>query len=189
MTQGVIDSFDLSGDNLGMNGRIFYEEQYDPKTGKHTLSITGISIQSPTYGQTWYPHGSIAVNGEVVGEMDNTAPASHQVSITAGSGWHTVTLTTEGRYNGFPDFPWVSSEFKGNQATISVSIIMYRNSSTPRSTIQGSVTIDLTAVQVGGCHRIGGELYRAYIGTGAGAALYDVYIGDSNNKPVLLGQQ
>jgi hypothetical protein len=184
MTQGVIGSFDLSGDNLGMNGRIFYEEQYDPKTGKHTLSITGISIQSPTYGQTWYPHGSIAVNGEVVGEMDNTAPASHQVSITAGSGWHKVAL-----HYGTNGFPWVSSEFKGNQATISVTIIMYRDSSTPRSTIQGSVTIDLTAVQVGGCHRIGGELYRAYIGTGAGAALYDVYIGDSNNKPVLLGQQ
>lgn len=143
MVQGIIGSFDISGE-YGFTARIFYSEQYDSTTGEHIVSITGISIRSTTYGNWWYPHGTISVDGETVGAMNNSNPATHRVSLTAGSGWHTVSL-----YYGDNNFPWDSSiimcDIDGNkQVTISVDFLLYRDSSAPRPSFKGSHTVELT---------------------------------------------
>ena len=155
MVQGVSGSFDIASNNdSSFAARIFYSEQYDETTGKHIVSITGISIQSKIYGDNgigWYPNGSISVDSEVVGTMNNSNPASHRVSLTAGSGWHVIYLTDDGRTNGFKDFPWqssvISSDADGNKkVTVSVDFLMYRESSAPKPTFIGSQEIVLTKV-------------------------------------------
>lgn len=150
MIQGVSGSFDIAGTNPStFAARVFYSEQYDEITGKHILGITGISIQSKEFGYEWYPHGSVSIENEVVGTMDNSYPASHKVSLTAGSGWHTVTRTSEGGINGFKDFPWNSSEiesdeFGNRQVTISVNFLLYRANANARPSFKGSYTLELT---------------------------------------------
>lgn len=152
MIQGISGYFDITASNPGtFASRIFYSEQYDNATGKHILSVTGVSIQSKEFGGEWYPHGEILIDGEVVGTMDNGYPASHKVSLTAGTGWHTVTRTAEGGINGFKEFPWASSEIESNddgtkQVEISVDFLLYRDSSAPRPSFKATYTLDLTPV-------------------------------------------
>ena len=163
MIQGVSGSFDIACSNPStFTARIFYSEQYDKATGKHIVGITGISIRSTEFGHSWYPHGTIAIDGAVVGTMDNSNPASHTVSLTAGSGWHVVNLTTEGRYNGFKDFPWDSGEIRSNPdgtktVEIVVDFLLYRDSSAPRPSFKGFFSVELTPTPAG----------LAYIDTGA----------------------
>ena len=71
MTQGVSGYFDLPGTaGYGFTGRFFYSEEYDKLSGKRKVSNTGISIQSTVYGGTWYPGGTVAVEGETLGLVD-----------------------------------------------------------------------------------------------------------------------
>lgn len=150
MTQGVKGIFQISAENdSSFAAEIPYYEEYDESTGRHFLYFEPIKIQSKTWGKTWYPHGTISVDGVTAGSMDNSNPASHSVSLTAGSGWHTVQLTAEGKNNGFPGFPWKSSEIvSGSDGTkavvIDVSIVMYRDNSAPRPSFKGTFTLDLT---------------------------------------------
>lgn len=147
MVQGVNGYFDIVSENVStFTARIFYDEQYDPNTGKHIASITGVSIKSTVYGQSWYPNGKITINGEIVGEMNNSQPATHTVSLTAGSDWHKVVP-----YYGGNDFPWVSSEIAsdadGNKTiVIAVDFLLYRDSSAPIPSFVGSQEIALTPV-------------------------------------------
>lgn len=158
MIQGVSGSFDIAGSNPStFTARIFYSEQYDKATGKHIVGITGISIRSTEFGYEWYPHGTISIDGAVVGSMDNSSPASHTVSLTAGSGWHKVVP-----YHGGTDFPWNSVEIPSNPdgtktAEIAVDFLLYRSSSTPRPSFKGSYSVELTFTPAG----------LAYIDTGA----------------------
>lgn len=150
MIQGVSGSFDIACSNPStFTARIFYSEQYDKATGKHIVSITGISIRSTEYGHEWYPHGSISIDGAVVGSMNNSSPATHEVSLTAGSGWHKVTL-----YYGSNDFPWNSEEIPSNPdgtktVEIAVDFLLYRSSSTPRPSFKGSILLELTPTPTG----------------------------------------
>lgn len=168
MIQGVSGSFDIAGSNPStFTARIFYSEQYDKATGKHVLSIgkaitndageiieydSGINIQSREFGYEWYPHGSISIDGAVVGSMDNSQPASHTVSLTAGNGWHKVVP-----YHGGADFPWRSVEIPSNPdgtktVEIAVDFLLYRSSSTPRPSFKGSYSVELTFTPTGLVH-------------------------------------
>jgi hypothetical protein len=150
MIRGISGSFQLAAENDGsFAAEIPYYEEYDESTGKHVLTFDAIKIQSSTWGKTWYPHGSIAVDGAVVGTMDNSNPASHSVSLTAGSGWHTVTRTYEGVVNGFKAFPWKSEEITSEPdgtktVTVVVDFLLYRDSNAPRPSFKGTFSLELT---------------------------------------------
>lgn len=181
MTQGVSSYFDLSGDN-GFSARVFYSEQYDSSTGKRVVSITGISFQSTIYGGTWYPGGTVKVDGETVLTMDYNDPATHLVTISsAGDTW----WSSGGMYET-DDFPYssgeISSEDDGTKSvTITVDITLYRNSSSVKATVSGSATIQLTTVPLS-CAYIGSGsahvAYEAYIGNGTSFDVYDLYVGN-----------
>jgi hypothetical protein len=148
MTQGVNGHFDIAGD-YGFTGRFFYAETYDEKTGNRTVSITGISIQSKTYGSTWYPGGPVAVDGETLFAMDYNDPATNWVTIgEAGDQWYKVGGRTVAA------FPWASEELKSNpdgskNVTFTVDLTLYRNSSSPKPTISGNFTVELTKLNFG----------------------------------------
>lgn len=149
MEQGVSGYFDLAGSE-NFTGRFFYSEEYDKVTGKRLVSITGISIQSTVYGGTWYPGGTVSVNGQALQTMVYEGKTTHMVTAGASEAWYEVkAIELWGLY-----FPWTSEEIESNadgscQATIDVDIKLWRNSSSPTITIQGSQVIELTKVNLG----------------------------------------
>lgn len=151
MTQGVSGYFDLPGTaGYGFTGRFFYSEEYDKLSDKRKVSITGISIQSTIYGGTWYPGGTVAVEGETLGAMVYEGTATHTVTVNAGEVWYSVDAIAD--RGG--EFPWVSGEIESNpdgskSVTFTVDLTLYRNSSSPKPKISGSATIDLTQLSFG----------------------------------------
>ena len=111
MTQGVSGYFDLPGTaGYGFTGRFFYSEEYDKLSGKRKVSNTGISIQSTIYGGTWWPGGTVAVEGETLGTMVYEGNTTHMVTVDAGEIWYSVSAIAD--RGG--EFPWVSSEIESN---------------------------------------------------------------------------
>lgn len=149
MTQGVSGYFDVAGTE-NFTGRFFYSEEYDKLSGKRKVSITGISIQSTVYGGTWWPGGTVAVEGETLCTMSYEGKTTHIVSVGASEKWHEVAAVDMwGLY-----FPWESSEIASNadgskSVTFDVDVKLWRNSSSPTITIKGSMTIDLTKLNLG----------------------------------------
>ena len=149
MAQGVTGYFDIAGSE-NFTGRFFYSEEYDASTGKRVVSITGISIQSTVYGGTWYPGGTVAVEGETLCTMSYEGKTTHQVTAGANSTWYEVkAIDLWGLY-----FPWASSEIDSNadgsrSATFDVSITLYRASDGHKVTIKGSQTVDLAQLALG----------------------------------------
>ena len=146
MEQGVSGYFDIAGTEK-FTGRFFYDEQYDKASGKRQVSITGISVQSLTYGGNWWPGGTVAVDGETLGTMTYEGTTTHSVSVGASEAWNQVNAIA-GRGG---EFPWVSGEIESNPdgsktVTFTVDVKLYRNASSPLVLIQGSKTIGLTAI-------------------------------------------
>lgn len=151
MAQGVSGYFDIAGD-YGFTARVFYSEACDESTGNRIVSITGISVQSTTYGGTWYPGGTVSMDEQVLGqEMSYNSPATHSVYISAGDGWYEIQPIT---YQGGIAFPWASGEISSGSdgscsVTFDVALTFYRDSSTPRPVTSGSMAIDLAQVDLG----------------------------------------
>ena len=159
MKVGVGGSFDIASNISTFAARIYYTELYDETTGKHILNIgeavindageitgydSGIRIKSTEFGYEWYPNGEVTVDGETVGTMNNSAPASHQVSLTAGPNYHKVKPYHEGK-----DFPWASSEIMsdetGNRTVeIAVDFLLYKPNVATHPSFKGSFTLELT---------------------------------------------
>lgn len=149
MTQGVSGYFDVAGTE-NFTGRFHYGEEYDKATGKRKVSITGISIQSTVYGGTWWPGGTVAVEGETLGTMTYEGVTTHMVTVNASEIWYGISAIAD--RGG--EFPWVSSEIESNpdgskSVTFDVDIKLWRNSSSPTITIKGSATVDLTKLSFG----------------------------------------
>lgn len=151
MNQGVSGYFDIPGTSgYGFAGRFFYSEEYEKTTGKRVVSITGISIQSTIYGGTWWPGGTVAVEGETLGSMTYEGTSTHTVTVNADGVWYSVGAIAD--RGG--EFPWVSSEIESNAdgkktVTFDVDITLFRNSSSPRPKIQGTFSVDLTNIPLG----------------------------------------
>lgn len=149
MEQGVSGYFDLAGTE-NFTGRFFYSEEYEKSTGKRKVSITGISIQSTVYGGTWYPGGTVAVEGETLCTMEYEGKVTHQVSVGASEDWKEVTAVDMwGLY-----FPWTSgeiaSEADGSKSvTFDVDIKLWRSTDNYTVAIKGSYTVDLTKLTMG----------------------------------------
>lgn len=166
METGVSGYFDIPGTE-NFTGRFFYSEEYDKLTGNRIVSITGISIQSTVYGGTWWPGGTVSVEGETLCTMSYEGTSTHMVTVDASEIWYSISAIAD--RGG--EFPWVSSEITSNpdgskSVTFDVAVKLWRNSSSPTVSISGSYIVELSNVPLG----------LVYIGTAAGSGMYQGFI-------------
>lgn len=150
MATGKSGYFDIAGSN-GFTLRIHWAETYDILTNKSNLSITSMQFQSTTWAYTWYPGGTISVDGTVVKEMSYIGHATHTFSATANETWHEVVRANEGYHGGKDPYPWSAGEFTHNadgtkSVTFSVDLKLYSASGRPTPSINGTYTIALTTI-------------------------------------------
>lgn len=168
MEAGVSGYFDIVGTEK-FTGRFFYSEEYDKTNGKRVVKITGISIQSTVYGGTWYPGGTVEMDGEVLQTMTYEGRTTHTVSVGASANWHNVSALGE---DGA--FPWVSSEITSNtdgsrSVTFTIDLTLWRATDSWKIYIKGSHVVELSNVPVGLVYIDNGDSYdmcQAFIDTG-----------------------
>ena len=154
MATGKSGYFDIAGDR-GFTVRIHWAEEYEITTNKSTLNITSMQVQSTTWSYTWFPGGTISVDGTVVKEMSYMGYATHMVSATANSNWHEVKRANAGVHGADP-YPWAAGEFTHNadgtkSVTFSVDLKLYGEpfsdgTAKPMPIVTGSKTITLTTI-------------------------------------------
>ena len=123
------------------------------------VSVTKMQLQSKNYaGPVWYPGGDVKVNDEVVLSMSYLGSATHMFSFSsAGDAWVDIEKLTG------VALPVSSGKVKTLKATISVDVTLYRNSSSIKPVLSGSIEISV----VSGAVRIettdGVKRARAYV--------------------------
>lgn len=150
MATGKSGYFDITGDR-GFTVRIHWAETYDILTNKSTLSITSMQFQSITWSYTWFPGGTISVDGTVVKEMSYIGHATHMFNATANSNWHEVKRANAGYHGGDDPYPWSAGEFTHNadgtkSVTFSVDLKLYSTMDRPTPSVKGTYTIALTTI-------------------------------------------
>lgn len=146
MESGISTYIDFPG-NGGFTIRLYLEEQWDAASNYSIVSVTGMSVRSETYRGTWYPGGSVSINGTAVCVMDYNYPATHTFNAAGTStGWASVVATSKGE-----KFPWSSGNIAHNSdgsksVSISVNVKLWRSSSDPILLVSGSSTLPLTTI-------------------------------------------
>lgn len=145
MEAGEKGFFEIKGTN-GFSGRFFYEEEYDRVTAQRTVSLTGIEIQSTSYGGTMYLGGTVSMDSRVLGEMTYINAVTHQVTAGMSEAWNEVSAIAQGKV-----FPWVSETIESNRdgsktVTFQVDISFWRQGIASNPKIQGSAQVILAKV-------------------------------------------
>lgn len=146
METGIKTFVDFPGP-AGFTFRVFLEETYNALENYSEVPVTGISVQSKTYGGTWYPSGTVSVADAVVATMKYTNPATHAfVVYSAGDSWLTLSKINDGA-----DFPWASGKIYHNvdgskTITVSINITIWRKTGDPTFTISGTQNVTLTHI-------------------------------------------
>lgn len=97
MPQGNSGSFLLSG-SQNFDVLIYWSETYNEAANTHNVSITSCQLVSSNwYGFTYYPNGSLSINGTKV------------VTFNSQTGTHNCTIQTQ--YDGYPIIPAVGSSY------------------------------------------------------------------------------
>lgn len=97
MAQGNSGSFLLSG-SQNFDVLIYWSETYNEAANTHNVSITSCQLVSSNwYGFTYYPNGSLSINGTKV------------VTFNSQTGTHNCTIQTQ--YDGYPIMPAVGSSY------------------------------------------------------------------------------
>lgn len=97
MPQGNSGSFLLSG-SQNFDVLIYWSETYNEAANTHNVSITSCQLVSSNwYGFTYYPNGSLSINGTKV------------VTFNSQTGTHNCTIQTQ--YDGYPIKPAVGSSY------------------------------------------------------------------------------
>lgn len=148
--------FDTTSD--GFTLRVFYEER------SGVLTITDMKLKSDTYARTWFPGGTIKINGQTVLQMSYSSPATHN--------WYFYSVPSDfvemGVGSGVP-LPVSSKKITSGKAEIEVDITLYRDSSTSaRPKLQNVVTVNVLS---GFC----------YVGDGANAEAHMIYVGNGSD--------
>lgn len=124
-----------------------WSETYDLELNKSIVSVR-LYLYSDTYGEVWYPDGTITVDGSAVVEMDMTSPATHW---TNGSIYNTWQEVVNQGSNGAPP-PWSSGEISHNaDGSKSVEIAinnlqLYRSDKGSLTLGSTSFTVELTTI-------------------------------------------
>ena len=117
MATGNSGSFTLSASG-NFSVVIYWSETYDESANTHNVSITSCQLKSSNwYGFTYYPSGTLSINGTTVVTF-NSALGSHNCTIaTQNTGYNIVAAS------GYSGAPWTLSNIAGNtDGTKSVSI-------------------------------------------------------------------
>ena len=142
MATGKSGSFTIAGSD-NFTAKITWSETYDTAANTSVVSVN-LSINSKTYGGTYYPKGTIKVNGGTVVTMDYYSPATHRVTVSAGSTYYAV----QAQSGKAP--PWASSAIAHNSdgsksVTIAINIEGWEEGG-HTFTITGSKSITLTTI-------------------------------------------
>lgn len=145
MAVGKSGTFTISGGG-GFTLRVKWSETYDTDENSSVVSIDSLQVRSTTYGGKWYLGGTVKVNGSTVQTLSYRDPATHSVSVNAGSSWYTVSKTSSGK-----GFPWksgnIAHEVDGSKSvTIAADLTLYRDANTAMPTIKGSESVALTVI-------------------------------------------
>lgn len=136
----------------GFTLRVHYEENLG------VVTITNVQMRSTVYGGTWWPGGTIKVNGETVLTMRYTGTATHYFYIySAGDAFVDIE-----KQSGVA-LPVASVQILKESTEITVDVELYRTDGTKITGISGTETVRLTAGLV-------------YIDTGSGFERYLVYV-------------
>lgn len=88
MASGKSGSFDLKSSNGIYTVRVNWSETYDPIANTSVVKITSVQVKSNNwYGVTYYPNGSIKINGSTVISMSSSA-GTHNIGIWAQNTWY-----------------------------------------------------------------------------------------------------
>ena len=119
MAQGNSGNFTITGSqNFAVT--IYWSETYNESANTHVVSITAAQLVSYNwYGFTYYPNGSISINGSTVVTF-NSQIGTHNCTIgSQGTGYSIIPASG----SSYPAAPWYSGTITGNaDGTKSVSI-------------------------------------------------------------------
>lgn len=143
MATGKSGTFNAASSSF--TAQVSWSETYDASGNYSIISITGIKIKSSTYAGTWYPGGSISVDGTNIYTMDYNSPATHKVNLTADSAWCGVTASSG------QSFPWTSSKITHNSdgtksVTFYFGITLYRQTDGKTMSASVTTTVELTTI-------------------------------------------
>jgi len=149
LATGKSDVKTLTSSNMGV--RISWSETYDPINNKSTVNITDIKVMCKSYYGTFYPNGSISIDGTVVNKMSSSL-GTHNVYL--GSTGSYVTVNTHSSYAShatYHDLPYskanIAHAANGTKTiTISVTLDLYNTNGNRRGSISDSFDITLTAI-------------------------------------------
>lgn len=152
MKTGYFDFESASGFTLRLN--------WKEENGVVTLiAPTGIQLRSREYsGPTWYPKGTISVNGKPLLEMDYASPATHAFSLYSASDVFVDIETLSGK-----SLPVSTEKITAEKAVITVDVELYRNGSSPKPRFTGSAEIKLLSGLVRIQTTNGPKRHRAYV--------------------------
>lgn len=183
MASGTIElhSTGTTGTDLrDINLRIGWSETPNAADNSSTVAITSCQYSSTVYGGTWYPNGTIKINGQTVVKMEN-APATHSFVTSANGKWYDIAAHRTGTLP-----PWTSGSIAHNadgskSVAIQVDIVLWQSDEIPQAKFSGSQTVTLDKLSgTGGLVSIGNgsgwDDYRAYIDNGTGWDPYVPYI-------------
>lgn len=161
--------FDIeSQPGYGFTMRVHYEELAG------IVSITNIQLKSTVYGgPKWYPGGTISIDGVDILTMDHNNPATHKFDVNgANENWIDIVAIGDGQ-----ELPVQSAQMLDKtKTTISADIRLFRDTSTDRPTLSGSVTIELSTGLIYIDNGSGFDPYLIYIDNGSSWDRYIPYI-------------
>lgn len=147
MASGRSGSFDLKSSNGIYTVRVNWSETYDPIANTSVVKITSVQVKSNNwYGVTYYPSGSIKINGSTVISMSSGA-GSHNIGIWAKNTWYYLCNSSGSAVSASSGS--ISHNSDGSKSvSISVSFTGYTSGGGYGSgwSVDGSSTISLTSI-------------------------------------------
>lgn len=147
MASGKSGSFDLKSSNGIYTVRVNWSETYDPIANTSVVKITSVQVKSSNwYGVTYYPSGSIKINGSTVISM-SSGSGSHNIGIWSQNTWCYLCNSSGSAVSASSSS--ISHNSDGSKSiSISVSFTGYTSSGGYGSgwSVDGYSTISLTSI-------------------------------------------
>ena len=145
MATGKSGYFDLSTTKNNVKVRVNWSETYEITTNASVVQIDSVQVMAKSpygyYGYTYYPTGTIKIDGSTVVSMDSVIP-THRVEILAQDKWYSISGA-----------PYKSGSITHNadgskSVTITIDITGYSAGGTGDSgwRASGSKTVTLTTI-------------------------------------------
>lgn len=145
MATGKSGHFELNTSKSNVKVRVNWSETYDAAANTSKVSIDSVQVKALSpygyYGYTYYPEGSISVNGSTVVTFKSATP-THKVQISTQDAWYSISGS-----------PYVSGNIAhdtngAKSVTLAINITGYSASGDGDSgwSVSSSQTIALTTI-------------------------------------------